>query len=105
MKRAVVILTILVSCISALAGANLGNDCVFGLQRGFKNAGVHTLLMSLDFANDESTTQLMIAFYQGLANGLSKREALSDAQKKLRSDERYSKGEFWAPFILLDALD
>lgn len=82
-----------------------GADGIFGLQRGFKNAGVHTLLMSLDFANDESTTQLMIAFYQGLANGLSKREALSDAQKKLRSDERFRKGEFWAPFILLDALD
>lgn len=61
--------------------------------------------MSLDFANDESTTKLMIAFYKGLANGLSKREALLEAQKELRSDERFSKGKFWAPFILLDALD
>ena len=81
-----------------------GADGIFGLQRGFKNAGVHTLLMSLDFANDESATKLMVAFYEGIANGLSKRAALLNAQKETR-EAGYSEGKYWAPFILLDALE
>ena len=96
-------LVVLSACQTGL-GAE-GADGIFGLQRGFKNAGVHTLLMSLDFANDESTTKLMIAFYEGIANGLSKREALLEAQKKLRQEDKYRVGKYWAPFILLDALE
>ena len=94
-------LAVLSACKTGLGG--LGADGVFGLQRGFKNAGVHTLLMSLKPVYDESTALLMVEFYKGLANGLSKREALVEAQKVLRSHEKYNKGEFWAPFILLDA--
>ena len=94
-------MAVLSACETGLGG--LGADGVFGLQRGFKNAGVHTLLMSLKSVYDESTALLMVEFYKGLANGLSKREALVEAQKMLRSQEKYNKGEYWAPFILLDA--
>lgn len=94
-------LAVLSACKTGLGG--LGTDGVFGLQRGFKNAGVHTLLMSLKSVYDESTALLMVEFYKGLAEGMSKREALVKAQKKLRSQQTYSKGEYWAPFILLDA--
>jgi CHAT domain-containing protein len=94
-------LAVLSACETGLGG--LGADGVFGLQRGFKNAGVHTLLMSLKSVYDESTALLMVEFYKGLAEGMSKREALVKAQKKLRSQQTYSKGEYWAPFILLDA--
>lgn len=95
-------LTVLSACQTGLGG--LADDGVFGLQRGFKNAGVHSLLMSLKSVYDESTSKLMIAFYQGLANGLSKREALLNAQKATR-EAGYSEGKYWAPFILLDALE
>lgn len=94
-------LAVLSACETGLGG--LGADGVFGLQRGFKNAGVHTLLMSLKSVYDESTALLMVEFYKGLSKGLSKREALVEAQKMLRSQEKYNKGEYWAPFILLDA--
>lgn len=94
-------LAVLSACETGIGG--LGVDGIFGLQRGFKNAGVHTLLMSLKSVYDESTALLMVEFYKGLANGLSKRKALVEAQKMLRSQEKYNKGEFWAPFILLDA--
>lgn len=94
-------LAVLSACETGLGG--LGADGVFGLQRGFKNAGVHTLLMSLKSVYDESTALLMVEFYKGLSKGLSKREALVEAQKFLRSQEKYKKGEYWAPFILLDA--
>lgn len=96
-------LVVLSACESGLGG--LGTDGVFGLQRGFKNAGVHSILMSLKPVYDESTAKLMIEFYAGLTEGLSKREALVAAQKTLRTTPAYSSGKYWAPFILLDAFD
>lgn len=95
-------LAVLSACQTGLGG--LAEDGVFGLQRGFKNAGVHSLLMSLKPVYDESTSKLMITFYQGLVNGLTKRGALLNAQKALR-EAGYSEGKYWAPFILLDALE
>ncbi len=96
-------LAVLSACKTALGGK--GADGIFGLQRGFKNAGVHSILMSLKPVYDESTAKLMVTFYQGLATGKSKRQALLDAQKKLRQEDKYKAGKYWAPFILLDALD
>lgn len=95
-------MAVLSACQTALGGQ--GADGIFGLQRGFKNAGVHTLLMSIKPVHDESTAKLMVSFYQGLANGLSKRNALVHAQKQLR-DQGFTQGEYWAPFILIDAFE
>lgn len=81
----------------------LGGDGVFGLQRGFKNAGVHTLLMSLKNVYDDSTAELMIRFYEYLMNGKTKREALVNAQQDLRANG-YMDPKYWATFIMLDAL-
>lgn len=81
----------------------LSSDGVFGLQRGFKNAGAHTLLMSLKNVYDASTAELMIAFYQNLMHGMSKREALVKAQQAIRQ-KGYKDAKYWATFILLDAI-
>ena len=94
-------LAVLSACNTGIGGK--GTDGIFGLQRGFKNAGVHSLLMSLKPVYDESTAKLMIAFYQGLAKGKSKRQSLLDAQNEIKSME-YKEGKYWAPFILLDGL-
>ena len=101
-------MAVLSACYTGIGGQ--GTDGIFGLQRGFKNAGVHTLLMSLKYVSDEATYELMKCFYKGLVNGLSKREALVKAQRYLREHDfgkgkDFSKGEKWAPFILLDAFD
>lgn len=82
----------------------LGADGVFGLQRGFKNAGVHTLLMSLKNVYDNSTAELMISFYKYLMAGASKRETLKKAQQDVRA-KGFKDAKYWASFILLDALD
>jgi len=95
-------MVVLSACQTALGGQ--GADGIFGLQRGFKNAGVHSLMMSIKPVHDESTAKLMVSFYQGLAKGFSKRKALANAQKQLR-DQGYTQGDHWAPFILLDALE
>ena len=94
-------LAVLSACETGLG--KLGGDGVFGLQRGFKNAGVHTLLMSLKNVYDESTADMMISFYQHLMNGASKREALVKAQQGIIK-KGYDASKYWATFILLDAL-
>lgn len=95
-------LAVLSACETGLG--KLGDDGVFGLQRGFKNAGVHALLMSLKKVYDESTADLMIGFYRYLLAGASKREALKQAQRDVRM-KGYADAKYWATFILLDALD
>lgn len=94
-------LAVLSACETGLG--KLGGDGVFGLQRGFKNAGVHTLLMSLKNVYDDSTADLMISFYKHLMDGSSKREALVKAQQDIRGNG-YTDPKYWATFILLDAL-
>lgn len=94
-------LAVLSACETGLG--KLGGDGVFGLQRGFKNAGVHTLLMSLKNVYDDSTANLMISFYKHLMNGATKREALVKAQQDIRA-KGFNDPKYWATFILLDAL-
>ena len=93
-------LAVLSACETGLG--KLGEDGVFGLQRGFKNAGVHTLLMSLKNVYDSSTADLMISFYKHLMNGSTKREALVKAQQDIR-EKGFNDPKYWAAFILLDA--
>lgn len=95
-------LAVLSACETGLG--KLGSDGVFGLQRGFKNAGVHTVLMSLKNVYDDSTADLMISFYKHLMNGCTKREALVNAQRDIRKNG-YTDPKYWATFILLDATD
>ncbi len=95
-------LAVLSACETGLG--KLGDDGVFGLQRGFKNAGVHTLLISLKPVNDEATTELMISFYSHLMDGKSKREALSLAQQDIRA-KGFTDSLYWATFILLDGME
>ena len=95
-------LAVLSACETGLG--KLGGDGVFGLQRGFKNAGVRTLLMSLKNVYDDSTADLMISFYKHLMDGCTKREALIKAQQDIKS-KGYTDPKYWAAFIMLDGLD
>ena len=95
-------LAVLSACNTGLGGK--GVDGIFGLQRGFKNAGVRSLLMSLKPVYDESTAKLMTAFYEGVSQGKSKRQSLLDAQNEIKA-MGYKDGKYWAPFILLDGLE
>lgn len=96
-------LVVLSACESGLG--RLGSDGVFGLQRGFKQAGVRSLLVSLNEVADEATADMMIAFYRHLlsSDSIGKREALRRAQAEIR--DRYPDDDTWASFILIDALD
>jgi len=95
-------LVVLSACESGLG--KLGNDGVFGLQRGFKNAGVKTLLVSLNEVADEATADMMIAFYRYLMQDqVSKHDAFKKAQTETRA--KYPNDNTWASFILIDSFN
>ena len=87
---------------------DITSDGIFGLQRGFKKAGVHSILMSLWEVHDEATCLLMTEFYTNwIEKGKSKHDALELAKQTVRShkEKGWDDPKFWAAFILLDALD
>lgn len=96
-------LVVLSACQTGMG--DISSDGVLGLQRGFKKAGANTILMSLWDVNDEATQILMTEFYRNYLNGKSKREALLTAQKMVRNTPGFDDPEYWAAFILLDALN
>lgn len=77
-------------------------DGIEGLQRGFKRAGVESIVMSLWKVDDKATAMLMKSFYTALASGYGKHEALQKAKDTLKGKKRYSNPYYWAPFIMLD---
>lgn len=89
------------------AQGRIDAEGVYGLQRGFKKAGVNTILMSLDKVDDEATKILMVEFYKNLMSGKTKLQSLKDAQQHLKTTEngKYSDPKYWASFIMLDGLN
>jgi N-acetyl-anhydromuramyl-L-alanine amidase AmpD len=55
--------------------------------------------------SDAATQALMTSFYENYLSGMSKREALLMAQKVVRETPGFEDPEYWAGFILLDALN
>ena len=98
-------LVVLSACQTGLG--DVDSEGVWGLQRGFKKAGVNTILMSLDKVDDEATRILMVEFYRNLMNGKTKRQSLQEAQQYLRKVEngKYDDPKYWASFIMLDGLN
>lgn len=81
---------------------SIGPDGVFGLQRGFKQAGAEGIMMSLWKVNDKATQILMKEFYKHLSIGTDPYAALREAQKIVRKE--YPDPKYWAAFILIDAI-
>lgn len=103
-------LVVLSACQTGLGDIAQGEG-VFGLQRGFKKAGVNSILMSLWEVDDKATQILMTQFYRNLLSGQSKRQSLLNAQKNLREyrnangEQCYNSPKYWAAFVLLDSLN
>lgn len=92
-------LTVLSAC--ETASGRLNPDGVFGLQRGFKQAGARSILMSLWKVDDKATQLLMTEFYGNLLEGDNQYEALRKARLSVR--DAFPNPRFWAAFILVDA--
>ena len=96
--------TDLVTLSACVTGAgDITGEGVFGVQRGFKLAGAHSLMMSCWEVNDITTNMLMTEFYKNLVGGMSKQKSLLEAVRLVK--HKYKIPSTWAAFILLDAMD
>jgi CHAT domain-containing protein/Tfp pilus assembly protein PilF len=75
-------LVVLSACDSAL-GEEEGGEGLVGLTRAFQYAGARSVMASLWSVQDQATSELMIRFYKHLRAGLTKDEALRQAQIEL----------------------
>jgi CHAT domain-containing protein/Flp pilus assembly protein TadD len=91
-------LVVLSACETALGDVK-GSEGVFGLQRGFKMAGVKKMIVSLWQVPDKETAELMTTFYAKWLNGKSLTESFYDAQSDMR--KKYP-AYYWAAFVLVE---
>lgn len=92
-------LAVLSACRTAVG--HYSTEGVYGMHRGFKQAGVKSILATLWNVNDKSTARLMELFYGKWLSGIPMQRSLNEAVKELRKD--YPSPFFWAPFVLMDA--
>lgn len=93
-------LVVLSACETGL-GDIQGNEGVYGLQRAFKIAGAHNLIMSLWQVPDLQTQEMMTVFYQKwLDEKMTVRDALKAAQEEMQR-KRYEPF-YWAGFVLVE---
>lgn len=99
----------LVALSACQTGRNVvgGGDELLGLMRAFLAAGTASLILSLWAVDDQSTAQLMEAFYRELSLGSNKAQALRSAQLRFLAAPDDDRGVllrhpyFWAPFYLV----
>tara|TARA_B100000959_G_scaffold9064_2_gene9176 strand:- start:99875 stop:103327 length:3453 start_codon:yes stop_codon:yes gene_type:complete len=96
-------LAVLSACETSLGSEKQGEG-LMSLRRSFHLAGAETVVSSLWQVKDESTRELMTAFYRGMwEGGLSRSDALTRARRKLIKNLRrrgVDSPKSWGPFIL-----
>jgi CHAT domain-containing protein/TolA-binding protein len=81
------------------------------LSSGFLAAGARRVVASHWSVDDESTAELMVAFFNEVTSAAKKSErvsyaqALQQARKEVRKVGRWSSPHFWAPFVLVGPAD
>lgn len=95
----------------ALSACNTGlgkikaGEGIISLARGFMYAGVSNVLMSLWAVSDRSTAQLMQFFYEALADGKPKADALRAAKLSYlaQADANTAAPYYWSGFVLISS--
>jgi CHAT domain-containing protein len=94
-------LVVLSACKTGL-GKEVPGEGLIGMTRAFLYAGAASVVVSLWQVDDESTSDLMVSFYQHLAAIGDKSEALRRAKLELADQSRYFQHpHYWAPFVLV----
>lgn len=93
-------LVVLSACETGI-GEQLRGEGVLSLARAFAYAGAKSIVASLWRVNDQSTMQIMDAFYAGLKAGKTKHVALGEAKQKylLENPGKNAHPFFWAAFV------
>jgi CHAT domain-containing protein/Tfp pilus assembly protein PilF len=92
-------LVTLSACETAL-GQELAGEGLIGLTRAFHYVGAKSVVGSLWQVADASTANMMTKFYSHLRAGISKDEALRQAQRDMIADPKTAAPFHWAAFIL-----
>jgi CHAT domain-containing protein len=88
--------------LSACKTAEGDNRATLGLVGLAVRAGARSTLGTLWQVGDESTIALMDQFYRALQQpGMTKAQALHQAQVALLKDERYQNPYYWSPYVLV----
>ena len=87
--------------LSACQTAQGDEQAILGLAGIAIRSGAHSTLGTLWPINDRSTAEWMVHFYQNLAAGQEKAEALRNAQLSFLQSPEYAHPYYWAPFILV----
>jgi CHAT domain-containing protein len=92
-------LVTLSACDTGINAVSQGDE-LLGLVRGFLNAGANSLIVSLWALHDKTAARLMQKFYTNLKGGMSKAQALRQAQLIFLQDEEYRHPYYWASLTL-----
>lgn len=88
--------------LSACQTAEGDKRAALGLAGVAVRSGARSTLATLWAVDDQSTSQLMVQFYQELArSGTTKAEALRQSQLKLLQQPEFRHPFYWAPFVLV----
>ena len=88
--------------LSACQTAAGDKRAVLGLAGVAVRSGARSTLATLWSVQDQSTAELMREFYVNLSQrGISKAEALRQAQLSLLRSSQYQHPFYWAPFVLV----
>jgi CHAT domain-containing protein/tetratricopeptide (TPR) repeat protein len=93
-------IVVLSACETGLGDID-GSEGVYGLQRAFKMAGVHIIIMSLWEVPDIETAEFMSLFYSNWMQSNKVKQAFNDAQRTMQTKYR-TEPEKWAAFVLFE---
>lgn len=90
-------LVVLSACETGLGELKAGEG-LLGLQRGFRIAGAHSVLMTIWNIPDAETSEVMSYFYQNFLKGGTHAEALRTTIQQVRT--KYPEPYYWGGFVL-----
>ncbi len=93
-------LVVLSACATG-AGRFQRGEGVLSLARAFDQAGAANVVTSLWVVDDRATKDIMVKFYEHLAQGMGKADALAEAKRWYRLENPNAPPSHWAAFILI----
>ncbi|WP_228038656.1 CHAT domain-containing protein [Nostoc sp. LEGE 12450] len=87
--------------LSACQTAKGNKRSALGIAGVAVQAGARSTVATLWLVEANSTVELMEEFYKGLRKGLTKAEALRQAQLALMKNPKYAHPYYWAPFLIV----